>query len=354
MGSVLDVYSLEELQRIKKHLSENEIENQEQSILLNRRLGTSDAVLPVTVVSVDALNLASLDDLGPSSITEFEGAGITIGNPPGQIGVIDNTNVLYIRGVENNDYVVQGIINGVPSGEVITGLETLSGPNGTLYGISTNGVNSSHLLQVDLANTTASPIGGNNGLILPIALGRDGSDNLITIDIDDDMVYAIDIVTGAASIIGPLGYDANFGQGMVWDDNSSQLLNAAYNQALGDSELRLINTTTGASSVLGTIDPGNVSQYGYLTAYDRDILDVPSIEENIFSFYPNPVQEELVFTASTEVTQLTIYNVTGQKVLETFPAVLQGELQINSLAAGYYVLKVTMQGTTQSFKFVKQ
>ena len=42
-------------------------------------------------------------------------------------------------------------------------------------------------------------------------------------DLTTDAAYTINTSTGVATILGPLGYDANFGQGMSYDMETNTL-----------------------------------------------------------------------------------------------------------------------------------
>jgi len=209
-----------------------------------------------------------------------------------------------------------------------------------LYGVSTNGVDSSHLLRINTNTFEAEVIGGPNGLIVPVALASDGGSNLLTIDIDDDIVYGIDIETGVASVIGPIGYDANFGQGMTFDPFSGEILNAAYNGAIGDSELRVIDPVTGLSVSLGTIKPGSVNQFGWISAYDSDLLSTNNNVFAGFAMYPNPVTDQLQLKATSTIRTVTIFNLAGQQLVEVSIDSTTGTLDLAPLASGMYLLQV--------------
>lgn len=198
MGSLNDVFNTEELQTLQAYFNSVNPPNEEELVLMNRRIASTKGNTPVAVVTMNPQDLTTLENLGPSTIPEFEGAGIVITMQNGAY-VIDNGNNVYLRGISNNNYVPVGAVTNVPGGESITGLETLS--NGDMYAISTNGMNSSHLLMINPNTWEAMPIGGNNGLVVPIALARDGADRLITVDIDDDNAYVMQAATGAPTLM---------------------------------------------------------------------------------------------------------------------------------------------------------
>lgn len=356
MGSVTDVFTLEELQQLKAYFAtqNGDVPVQEnESLLLNRRLASSQVVIPVRVVSIEPTDLSDLLDYGPSNIPEFEGAGYIRGIPANEAVIIDNANNVYLRGIENNTIVNNGAVVNVPPGESITGVELIVGRTDMLYGVSTNGVDSSHLLRINPSSFEAEVIGGNNGLIVPIALAKDGANNLITIDIDDDMVYTLNIETGAASLIGPLGYNANFGQGMAFDPFSGEILNAAYNSSVGDSELRVINPNTGLSVSLGTIKPGTLDQFGWIDAYDSDLLATIENVFEEFEMYPNPMSDQLHIKAANPIQSVSIFTLAGQEVVQKSMDTLSSTLDLAFLSSGMYVMQVEINNELGFYKLIK-
>jgi hypothetical protein len=86
-------------------------------------------------------------------------------------------------------------------------------------------------------------------------------------DIVSDILLSIDKSTGAGTVIGSLGFDANFGQGMGWDPATDQLYVAAFNNGTFQAELRIADRTTGNTTlvgVLGSSSPGGLTQLPWL------------------------------------------------------------------------------------------
>jgi hypothetical protein len=123
-------------------------------------------------------------------------------------------------------------------------------------------------------------------------------------DIVNDSLISIDKATAAGTIIGPLGYDANFGQGMGWDPATDTLFLAAFNNGTFQAELRAADRTTGNTvlvGVLGADDPGGTNQLSYLAlelAQDIPWLSVNPTEGTIQP--GDSVQINVTFTATLE------------------------------------------------------
>ena len=359
MGSVTDIFTLEELQIIKSHYSKTTVTSNTENVVFDKRYASTESVaIPFEAVDIDPSNFTNVQVHGVSPITAFPGAGVHLRgtfNPTSspRIIVIDNNGKVYERTPWGEPIAFNelGDLTGVPFGHSITGIEKA---NDAIFGTSTNGANNTVLVRINLDELTVTPIGGNNGLILPIALARDGDNNLYTADIDDDKLYQLDKITGSATLIGDLGYDANFGQGMFYDEDSGQIINLAYNATIGDSEVRTINYMTGMSISLGTIQPGTVQQFGWGSSYDRDELNIIDSEIDGFSFYPNPVQNNITLEAINTIDYVEIFNVLGQSVIKQTTDTKNVQVDLSSLQSGSYILKVISGSQTGSYKLIKQ
>lgn len=123
------------------------------------------------------------------------------------------------------------------------------------------------LYTLDVDGLTTTFIGSYGGLDFMIALAADGDGVLYGYSVQTDMLYSINKSTGAATQIGSIGFDANYGQGMTWDSSSDQLIMAAFNNTTFVAELRLVDRNTGNTTLLGVLGattPGSVNQLGWI------------------------------------------------------------------------------------------
>ncbi len=129
-------------------------------------------------------------------------------------------------------------------------------PDGTLYACATD-VGRSELYRIDPVDGTATLIGpiDNSPGIIAIAINAEGK--MYGHDIVNDSLLSINKYTGAGTIIGPLGFNANFGQGMDFDYESGILYLAAFNQDAGP-ELRIADLTTGNTTNVGAFAANQV------------------------------------------------------------------------------------------------
>lgn len=146
------------------------------------------------------------------------------------------------------------------SGESWTGMT--GAVSGVMYASSTN-ISRSTLYTINLTNGQAVPIGEITGApcIIDIAINAFGE--MYGVDICSDTLMQIDPVTAAATPIGSIGFDANYAQDMDFEEISNTLYLAAFNNALGQGELRVADVTTGNTSFLGLFPNGNeVDSFG--------------------------------------------------------------------------------------------
>ena len=73
-----------------------------------------------------------------------------------------------------------------------------------------------------------------------------------------------------------------------------------------------------------------------------------------FSLYPTVVKQELNFTAQENVSELSVYNLLGQKVFSSKPNQANSFVNLSSLRSGIYIVKVKVGDLTGSYKIVKE
>ena len=210
----------------------------------------------------------------PIADGDFEGAGAIDPNNNTTGYTADNVGNIYSLDVLTGTYALLGN-TGLATG--FTGL-AYNPDDGVLYG-----VNSNNLYLVDPVAASATLVGslglpgdgGANPTGIAIALAIDGSGMGYTYDIVLDIAYSIDLGTGTTTSLGPIGFNASFGQGMFYDEVSDEVYLAAFNAAGNLSELRILDTTTGGTTLVGEISPGAVTQVGWSSVQNGPALDFP-------------------------------------------------------------------------------
>ena len=105
----------------------------------------------------------------------------------------------------------------------------------------------------------------NNGtVIIDIAIDPK-SGNMYGVDIVTDTLVAIDKTTGEASTIGSLGFDANYSEGLDFDDTTGTLYFSGWDNSLSEDIMYTIDTETGVATPISPIGPNaDAVQYSAL------------------------------------------------------------------------------------------
>lgn len=305
--------------------------------------------LTTTYGNFDADDPSTFNGINTSPLSEFEGAGAT--DASGKMAyVVDNNNNLYQLVLLTGVYTFLGALTGVPSGHSITGLE-FNPLDGLLYAISSDAVATSFLLINTL--TVVATLIGVTGMVLGIALAANLAGNFFAVDIDSDTLWQINVITGLAVLIGAIGFDANFGQGMALSFLTGLVLIAAFNNTVFDSELRIVDLVTGLTTLIGIIIVGTLAQFGWIGNPDPN-LGVGENTESGFEVYPNPASGSLFMRARDIIESISIYDMMGQRVLYQPVDALNSQVDISYLAAGQYVCTAVIDGQVGTYKLIKQ
>ena len=198
-------------------------------------------------------------------------AGDFLGGAFGQMYVLDSSNKLYL--VETATGAAMEIGDSAPAGgQSWTGMT--GSVDGTLYASSTDCGGTSMLYAVDPGTGTPTEIGPitDGPCIIDIAINAEGE--MYGVDIVNDELVQIDPETGAGTVVGSTGFAANFAQGLDFEEESGVLYWAAYGAS---GELRVIDTTTGASAHIGAFPGG--AEVDCLAFPTGGVADVPWLSE---------------------------------------------------------------------------
>ncbi len=174
--------------------------------------------------------------------------------------ILGDFSKLYVLDYSNNQLAYLNTATGartivgpaVPSfGHVWTGMA--ASVTGTVYA-SASDCSSSSLYTIDKNTGAATLIGTITNAPCAINLAIDPAGQwLYAVDIVNDNLVRIDPATGAGTVVGPVGINANFAQGMDFDDVTGTLYWASFSTS---GALRVIDTTTGASTLVGAFPGG--------------------------------------------------------------------------------------------------
>jgi hypothetical protein len=110
-----------------------------------------------------------------------------------------------------------------------------------------------NLYRIDPAACSPTLVGPfGTSLMIAIAIGPQGV--MYGHDIGTDSIYTIDTTTGAATLVGPTGYAANYAQGMDFDNDDGTLYIWLY-MGSGANVYGTVDLATGAVTPLATNNP---------------------------------------------------------------------------------------------------
>jgi Secretion system C-terminal sorting domain/FG-GAP repeat len=127
-------------------------------------------------------------------------------------------------------------------------------------------------------------------------------------------------------------------QGSNWVLIGNQIVGVAQGDQAGFSVAINQNGSKVAVASTGNDTAGNNA--GYVRVFENIFLSTSDVENNLFSFYPNPVSDVVNFSADHNIENITIYNSFGQKVLAKKINSKNCNLDVSALSNGIYVVKL--------------
>ncbi|HQI69540.1 MAG TPA: T9SS type A sorting domain-containing protein [Bacteroidales bacterium] len=154
----------------------------------------------------------------------------------------------------------------------------------TMYGVSYDGTNS-NLYIINPANGAPTLVGTCAATSF-INLACSPAGQLYAVSNTDDNLYSIDKTTGTATIVGALGFDVAYAQDMEIDQNTGICYMAAYNNTSAAGEMRIIDLSTGSSTLVAALMHG-IEMTGFaipfqvsVPAYDATVIAVDNLNSS--------------------------------------------------------------------------
>ena len=86
----------------------------------------------------------------------------------------------------------------------------------------------------------------------------------------------------------------------------------------------------------------------------QEVLSNGSFENNRFTAYPNPVKNNLTIRYNKSIDTVTIFNLLGQQLFSRSINATEGKVDMSSLTAGTYLVKVASGDQIQTLKVIKE
>ena len=213
------------------------------------------------------------------SVGDVEGtayyAGDFVGNDYSKVYVIEYT-LNELRTLDTTTGISSTIGACTPmAGQVWTGATGTA--DGALYASAVS-ASASYLYTVNITSGAATLVGQitNATTIIDIAINADGE--MYGVDVDSDKLLRINPVTGDGTVVGSIGFDADYAQGMDFEPVSGVLYLAAYNATAMQGELRIADTTTGNTVLVGAFPDGAETDALAFTPPPTQYLKNPGFE----------------------------------------------------------------------------
>ncbi len=216
----------------------------------------------------------ALNPVGPTGATNFLGGGAfgPGGVAAGFMYVLDTSSsdpasqALYTMSLTTGALTLVG--SSVPNNPGNTG-ESWGGmawdnTTGTMYACAAVCGTGASLYTIDLVDGTPTLVASMTGSLCPIAIAIDCTGQMYAYDISQDTFGTVDKTTGTYTALAPLGFDANFGQGLGYDNQADTMYMAAFNNTTLQAELRIVDLNTGANTLVGPLGTPGVSQLGFV------------------------------------------------------------------------------------------
>ena len=199
------------------------------------------------------------------------------------------------------------------------------------------------LHKIDLSTDTATNIFTFPAGVNAFHMDTDGTDFFITAGAD---IYKYDVsantLTTNALISTPVNdiYMGIYGMNVI----NNNIYVADANGYVADGKVYVYSLQ---GSLLNTFTVGKIPNHFYKS---KASLSVKNPEMVSVSVYPNPASDILNIQTAETITNVTAYNIAGQKVLQANTQTVN----VSALKAGVYILKVETLKGSATLKFVKK
>jgi hypothetical protein len=97
----------------------------------------------------------------------------------------------------------------------------------------------------------------------------------------------------------------------------------------------------------------NTSQRKRSVICGSGLLSNKDVTFQDFQYYPNPVNGTLYLSSKESIDQVLIYNMIGQEVFKAVPKAISDEINVSNLSKGAYFMNISINGTSENFKIIK-
>ena len=114
-----------------------------------------------------------------------------------------------------------------------------------------------------------------------------------------------------------------------------------------------VSNPTTAFNLAGEWDASGINNITDLGSHSTT-FGINNIEENSFSFFPNPVKSNQLFFNSTSFLKVEVFSITGELIIDTLLKNRTKSLDISILSSGLYIVRMTHNFGVQVKKLIRQ
>ena len=202
----------------------------------------------------------------------------------------------------------------------------------------------------DLSSATQIPgtIAGatDSGVADPVGTANDdvwysftATSTDINIDVTDDFDGVVELFSGACGSLTSIEYDDFDGP--------------SFNPSISRTDF-VVGETYYVRVYYYYSGTPTSSDYTIALWTTSEVLSTQDFDkEAAFTYYPNPVNNNLTLSAQKEINNVSVYNMVGQEVFRNVPNAMTEVVDMSSLQAGAYFVKVTIGNATKTVKVIK-
>ncbi len=134
------------------------------------------------------------------------------------------------------------------------------------------------------------------------------------------------------------------------DEGTTTLSNGfSWNSLITD-----LDVTAGETYYIQVAGYGTTSFGTFCLAVETNqTLSASEFELDSFTYFPNPINDQLHLKAQSQIDNVTIFNMLGQEVLNVSPKSLEVDVQTEAFKQGAYFAKVTIGNSSKTIKLIK-
>ena len=103
----------------------------------------------------------------------------------------------------------------------------------------------------------------------------------------------------------------------------------------------------------GSVDSSSNPAYVPVFTLSCQTAGLDDLENNLFTYFPNPVDDQLIINAQKNVDEITIYNMLGQVVLSQQPNSLESLVDMAQMQTGAYFVQVSIDNSIETVRVLK-